>query len=97
MVRLTEQMHLVTEILSGLCICLQFQLLLHFQDDFRQCDKMTQIQLGEILLHLPFGTYGINWLIQTSGKPVSSHTYTLQSSSAHSTRISASKNFPFIL
>lgn len=46
MVRLTEQIHLVTEILSWLCGCLQFQLLLHFQDDFRQGDKMTQIQLG---------------------------------------------------
>lgn len=46
MVRLTEQIHLVTETLSWLCGCLQFQLLLHFQDDFRQGDKMTQIQLG---------------------------------------------------
>lgn len=60
MVRLTEQIHLVTEILNWLCGCLWLQLLLHFQDDLRQCDKITQTQLGEILLPLLFGTYSIN-------------------------------------
>ena len=60
MVRLRKHIHLVTETPSWLWGCLQFQLLLRFQDDFRQCDKMIQIQLEEVLLPLLFDTYSIN-------------------------------------